>query len=269
MTLYRINLEYGDAAIAPGTRYPSQEVTPTGIPSLDAAIGGGVPRGRIIEIHGEEASGKTSLALFLSGAVGGPTLYIDADAALSVTSLVNAWYPPDALGAFYVSRPETLEAALTITEIAAKAFSAIVIDSIPALPTKTELEGETPTNDRTTAAMLSRYLPRLASRCKRTGATLILINQLRTRPRAIFTSPDKPTGGQAIKYFSALTLQTFRGELLKEPGPGNDFTGQTCIVECRKCKYAVPGRRATLRLTYWAGFQDHISELQKRIAERR
>lgn len=88
--VHQLRRQYGDAAIATGTSYPTQAVTPTGLHYLDETIGGGVPQGRIIEIYGEAASGKTTLALLLARSVTGPTLYIDADAAFSISCLFNA-----------------------------------------------------------------------------------------------------------------------------------------------------------------------------------
>lgn len=158
----------------------------------------------------------------------------------------------------YLSRPDTLEEALAIIYDAADAFSTIVIDSLPALPVKVEREGGEPAPSRNAASVLSRGLPLIAGKIRRTGATLIVINQLRDIPGAFFKKPERPTGGHAIRHYSSLTLEITRTGIEKEPGPSDPYA-QTCRVDCLKCKYSAPGRTAHLKLYYGLGFNHHVS----------
>lgn len=226
---------------------PPQEVVSTGLPQLDAAIGGGIPRGRIVEIYGNPDSGKTALALHMAQQLPGPTLYVDADHGLSPYIVKGRdLYLLDIL-----SLEDTLDACL----IAARsgAFGTIVIDTLAALPTKEDLENSindaVPLRERQ-ARVMSRALPILAGVLHNTGCTLILVNQLREKPGIMYGNPEYPTGGKAVGYYAALRLQTARYESIKAAAT---VTGQKLMVKVMKCKYAAPGNRAIANLIYSEG----------------
>jgi len=237
------------AGISYGYQLPEQEVIPTSIPQLDAVIGGGVPRGRIIEIFGAEASGKTALALHMARRIPGPTLYVDADGGLSPYILNGQ--------DLYLLRLETLEDTLDACITAARtgSFGSIVIDSVCALPTNEDIRStinskDWAENDKRQAKVLSKALPILAGVLHYTGCSLILVNQLRNKVPCLVGRPDRPTGGRAIAYYSSLRLETHGYEAIKE---ADTITGQKILVKVEKCKYTPPGKRATASLLYGEG----------------
>lgn len=227
---------------------PEQEVIPTGIPQLDAVIGGGIPRGRIVEIYGAEDSGKTALALHMARRLPGPTLYVDADHGLSpyITRRRD----------LYLLNVDTLEDTADACLIAARsgAFGSIVIDSVTAMPTSEDLRisinDDCQIKGEKQAKIMSKFLPIVAPILHQTGTTLILTTQLRNKPGIIYGRPDRPTGGRAIGYYSALRLETHRYEIIKS---GTNITGQKILVSVEKSKYSSPGRRAVARMIYGAG----------------
>lgn len=220
-----------------------QEIVPSGFPHLDAAIGG-IPRGRIIEIHGAEGSGKTALALHLAQQLGGPVLYIDADHGLS----------PYILGEqeLYLLDVPTLEAAMeTCYTAAIGGFAAVVVDTVAALPTNEDLrvsinDSKCSLRDRQ-AQVMAKALPILVGLLHNTGCTLILVNQMRNKHGVFCGRSDYPTGGKAIGYFAALRLEVRYIEQIRP------FIGQVVAVDVRKCKYGSPGMRTAVRLIYGEG----------------
>ncbi len=225
---------------------PAQEVLSTGIPQLDFVTGGGIPRGRIVEIHGNEGSGKTALALHLAQQTGGPVLYADADHGLS----------PYILGGreLYLLNVETLEDALDVCQTAAVGgFGAVVLDTVTAFPTNEDkrcgINDKVPPRNLQ-ARVMSKGLPILAGLLHITGCTLFLVNQMREKPSVMPGNPGHPTGGKAVGCYAALRLKAHRWEAIKHAGI---TTGQKILVEVEKCKYAAPGKRAVLTLTYGKG----------------
>ena len=238
----------------------TQSVIPTGMTELDDALGiGGIPRGRVIEIYGEADSGKSALALHIARRSYGRALYIDADHHLSKSMLWASDIDP---GALYLFHAETLEDALDVCKLAAPAFDVIVIDSLPALPTIAEIRRTNdmlmtyPIRNDTQAAVLSRALPRLMPTLHTTGCTLIVINQLRSKPGVVYETPDYSTGGNALKYYSAVRLETHRREPIREYATcnGGKTIGQRLAVRVVKNKCAAPGRRAEIYWGYERGF---------------
>lgn len=225
---------------------PEQEIVSTGIPQLDAAMGGGIPKGRIVEIYGPEDSGKTGLALHLAQQLPGPTLYIDADHGLSPFILSGR--------EVYLLNVTILEDAPDACLTAAAGFGSIVIDSLAALPTDVDMRNSI--NDgywgqrERQAKVTSKALPILSPVLHKTGCTLILVNQLRVKPGIMYGNPERPTGGKAVGYYSALRLETRRYEICKS---GPEVFGQMMRVRVAKCKYAAPGKEALAKLTYGAG----------------
>ena len=232
------NIGYGTAP---------QEIISTGIPQLDAVTGGGIPRGRIVEIHGNYGSGKTALALHLAQQTGGAVLYADADHGLSPYILRGR--------ELYLLNVDTLEDALSACQTAAiGGFSAVVIDTVTAFPTGEDIrvgindKHGLPRNQQ--AKVMSKCLPILNGLLHVTGCTLFLVNQLREKPGIMYGRPDRPTGGRAIGYFAALRLETRRIETMES---GKVVTGQKVAVDVVKCKQAAQGKRAIVTLTYGKG----------------
>ena len=232
------NIGYGTAP---------QDIISTGIPQLDAVTGGGIPRGRIVEIHGNDGSGKTALALHLAQRTGGAVLYADADHGLSPYILRGR--------ELYLLNVDTLEDALSACQTAALGgFSAVVIDTVTAFPTGEDMrvgindKYGLPRNQQ--AKVMSKCLPILTGLLHVTGCTLFLVNQLREKPGIMYGRPDRPTGGRAIGYFAALRLETRRIETMES---GKVVTGQKVAVDVVKCKQAAQGKRAIVTLTYGEG----------------
>lgn len=240
---------------------PEQEVVSTGLPQLDAAIGGGVPRGRIVEIYGGEGSGKTALALHLAAQLPGPTFYVDADCGLSPHMLRGA-------GELYRldvgTLEDTLDACLHVVRTGA--CGAVVIDTVAALPTDEDVRCRQywAELDRRPARVLSRALPVLSKGLNRTGCTLILVNQLREKPGVMYGNPERPTGGKAISCYAALRLETRRGEAIKERGA---VTGHVMRVRVTKNKQAPPGREAAAQLIYGVGLSTRDKRLKPRFLQ--
>lgn len=226
---------------------PEQEVISTGLPQLDAIMGGGIPLGRVVEIHGPESSGKTALALHLARQLPGPTLYIDADHGLSPYILNGQ--------DVYLLNVDTLEKALDACFTAiVGGFGSIVIDTVAAMPTREEANNSI-NNDfgglpERHARIMSKALPILVPLLHNAGCTLILVNQLRYKPGIMYGNPEYSTGGKAMRYYAALRLDTRRCEMCKT---GREITGQLMRVTVAKCKYAAPGKQAITRLIYGEG----------------
>ena len=137
-------------------------------------------------------------------------------------------------------------------KLAIPAFKAIVIDTVTALPTREDLGTRLTTGRQLypTARTLSHAIPVLSGRLRAYGCTLIIVNQMRNRPGAMYGELDQPTGGRAIGYYAALRLKTTTVEYIQRDGA---VEGQKILVDVRKCKYGSPGRRAVLRLMYEGG----------------
>lgn len=235
-----------EARVGPGMAAPP-EIVSTGLASLDAITGGGIPKGCVVEIHGGEGSGKTALALHLAQRLGGPVLYADADHGLN----------PYILGGreLYLMDAGSLENTLDACwPAAAGGFAAVVLDSVTALPTNEDLRnsinGIFVPRDRQ-AQVMSKALRVLAGHLHNTGCTLILVDQMRNVPGVVYGRPDRPAGGRAIGYFAALRLETRLVRLVKST-PG-EIIGQEMSVIVHKCKYAPPGGRASVNLIWGKG----------------
>lgn len=215
---------------------PSKNVIPTGLPDLDAVFGiGGVPRGRVVEVHGPEGAGKTALALQIARQVPN-ALFIDADHGL----------PPWLCGGLHLLTVDTLEDALEVVRVAAAGFDVIVIDTLAALPMQYDTVTEQQTKT-TPAKLLAKALPILAAELAASGCTLILVNQLRDIPGVVYGNPERSTGGRALKFYASVRLEVRRIEVLKE---GREITGQRVRVKAVKNKLAPPYREAELCLWY-------------------
>jgi recombination protein RecA len=221
------------------------QVIPTGVLSLDSAIGvGGVPRGRIVEIFGPESSGKTTLTLHIvanAQRAGGNAAFIDAEHGLDPTYAKRLGVNLDTL---LVSQPDSGEQALEIAEmlISSSAMSVVVIDSVAALVPRAELEGEMgDSHVGLQARLMSQALRKLTAIVHKSSTCLIFINQIREKIGVMFGSPETTTGGRALKFYSSVRLDIRRLTAIKE---GDEVRGSRTRVKVVKNKVAPPFRQA-------------------------
>lgn len=268
LALGQIEKAFGKEAICRlgGGSVKQVEAIPTGALSLDLALGvGGLPRGRVIEIYGPEAGGKTTLSLHVAAQtqkMGGTVAFIDAEHALDPVYAAHIGVNVDDL---LVSQPDSGEQALEIAEklVRSGAIDLIIVDSVAALVPQAEIEGEMgDSHVGLQARLMSQALRKLTSILNKTKTSIIFINQLRQKIGVMFGNPETTTGGLALKFYASVRIDVRRIENLKK---GDEVIGTRVRAKVTKNKVAPPYRQAEFTMILGQGISRESCILDKGV----